>query len=406
MMGSIYSVGQVNSYIKDMFVQNALLRRINVRGEISNCTYHRTGHIYFSLKDHTGAISCVMFKGDSQSLTFQMQEGQKVVVSGNISVFERDGKYQLYAREIQLDGEGALYQQYMQLKRKLEALGLFSAEHKKPIPLYAGTIGIVTAPTGAAIRDIIKVSYRRNPYVQLILYPALVQGTQAAQSIVQGIRTLDAYGVDVIIVGRGGGSIEELWAFNEEPVARAIFACRTPVISAVGHETDTTIADLVADLRVPTPSAAAEQAVLEYRQLVNHMELLKNQLADRIEQKIHLYRQRLEHDRLRFLYAGPQHKLNEKKQYIAELMDRFPKEMQGKILDRKYQIGLLAERLDGISPLKKLQQGYSYTELSDGKAFRCLKQVEPGDMVTIHVTDGRVRARVEEMEALERNGQA
>lgn len=347
-----------------------------------------------------------MFKGDSQSLTFQMQEGQKVVVSGNISVFERDGKYQLYAREIQLDGEGALYQQYMQLKRKLEALGLFSAEHKKPIPVYAGTIGIVTAPTGAAIRDIIKVSYRRNPYVQLILYPALVQGTQAAQSIVQGIRTLDAYGVDVIIVGRGGGSIEELWAFNEEPVARAIFACRTPVISAVGHETDTTIADLVADLRVPTPSAAAEQAVLEYRQLVNHMELLKNQLADRIEQKIHLYRQRLEHDRLRFLYAGPQNKLNEKKQYIAELMDRFPKEMQGKILDRKYQIGLLAERLDGISPLKKLQQGYSYTELSDGKAFRCLKQVEPGDMVTIHVTDGRVRARVEEMEALERNGQA
>ena len=405
-MGSIYSVGQVNSYIKDMFVQNALLRRINVRGEISNCTYHRTGHIYFSLKDHTGAISCVMFKGDSQSLTFRMQEGQKVVVSGNISVFERDGKYQLYAREIQLDGEGALYQQYMQLKRKLEALGLFSAEHKKPIPVYAGTIGIVTAPTGAAIRDIIKVSYRRNPYVQLILYPALVQGTQAAQSIVQGIRTLDAYGVDVIIVGRGGGSIEELWAFNEEPVARAIFACRTPVISAVGHETDTTIADLVADLRVPTPSAAAEQAVLEYRQLVNHMELLKNQLADRIEQKIHLYRQRLEHDRLRFLYAGPQHKLNEKKQYISELMDRFPKEMQGKILDRKYQIGLLAERLDGISPLKKLQQGYSYTELSDGKAFRCLKQVQPGDMVTIHVTDGRVRARVEEMEALERNGQA
>ncbi len=405
-MGSIYSVGQVNSYIKNMFAQDALLRRINVRGEISNCTYHRTGHIYFSLKDHTGAISCVMFKGDSQSLTFRMQEGQKVVVSGNISVFERDGKYQLYAREIQLDGEGALYQQYMQLKRKLEALGLFSAEHKKPIPVYAGTIGIVTAPTGAAIRDIIKVSYRRNPYVQLILYPALVQGTQAAQSIVQGIRTLDAYGVDVIIVGRGGGSIEELWAFNEEPVARAIFACRTPVISAVGHETDTTIADLVADLRVPTPSAAAEQAVLEYRQLVNHMELLKNQLADRIEQKIHLYRQRLEHDRLRFLYSGPQNKLNEKKQYIAELMDRFPKEMQGKILDRKYQIGLLAERLDGISPLKKLQQGYSYTELSDGKAFRCLKQVEPGDMVTIHVTDGRVRARVEEMEALERNGQA
>lgn len=406
MTGNIYSVGQVNAYIKDIFVRDVMLRRINVRGEISNCTYHRSGHIYFSLKDHQGAISCVMFKGDSQSLAFRMQEGQKVVVSGGVSVYERDGKYQLYAREVQLDGEGALYQQYMQLKRRLEALGMFSAEHKKPIPMYAGTVGIVTAPTGAAVRDIIKVAYRRNPCVQLILYPALVQGEQAVPSIVKGIRTLDAYGVDVMIVGRGGGSIEELWAFNEEPVARAIFECRTPVISAVGHETDTTIADLVADLRAPTPSVAAEQAVVEYRQLMGGLELFRNQLADRLEQKIGVYRQRLENDRLRLLYVSPRNKLNEKKQYAAELSDRLSREMQEKLQARKHQVSLLAERLDGVSPLKKLRQGYSYTELSDGKALRSLRQIQSGDLVTIHVTDGRVRARVEEMEALERDGQA
>lgn len=406
MKKNVYSVGQVNQYISSMFKNDSVLKWIHVKGEISNCVHHRSGHIYFSLKDASGVLPCVMFRGDNQKLKFRMEEGQKVVATGDISIYERDGKYQLIARDMALDGEGDLYQRYMKLKRELEEMGMFSKEYKKPIPLYARTVGVVTAPTGAAVRDIIHITRRRNPYVQLILYPAVVQGAQAAESIVKGIRTLDAYGVDVMIVGRGGGSIEDLWAFNEEAVARAIFECRTPVISAVGHETDTTIADYVADLRAPTPSAAAEQAVVEYRQLMSRIDLARNQLADRLEQKIHLYRQRLENQKLRLLYASPRHKLNEKRQYVSELMERFPALMQQKLTDRKYEMRILAERLDGLSPLKKLQQGYSYAELPDGKALRRIAQVHAGDQVTIHVTDGTVRACVEETEALERNGQS
>lgn len=399
MTKNVYSVRQVNSYIKNMFVQDFMLKRIYVKGEISNCKYHTAGHIYFSLKDESGAIACVMFAGDRRGLAFRMQEGQKVIVLGSISVYERDGKYQLYAKEVVLDGEGVLYQRYVQLKRELEEMGMFSAQYKQPIPVYSRTVGIVTAPTGAAIRDIMNIARRRNPCVQLILYPAVVQGEQAASSIAKGIRTLDAYGVDVMIVGRGGGSIEDLWAFNEEEVARAIFACRTPVISAVGHETDTTIADLVADLRAPTPSAAAELAVTDYRQLMSGMELFRNQLADRLEQKISRYRQRLQHEKLRLMYVSPQYKLNARKQYLSELSDRFAQEMDRKLTDRKHRLQLCAGRLDGLSPVRKLSQGYSYTELSDKKALRSITQVQEGDPVLIHVTDGKVRARVEALEA-------
>ncbi|MCI8822436.1 MAG: exodeoxyribonuclease VII large subunit [Lachnospiraceae bacterium] len=399
MAKNVYTVRQVNAYIKNMFVQDYMLNRIYVKGEISNCKYHTSGHIYFSLKDESGAIACVMFAGDRRGLSFRMQEGQKVIVLGSISVYERDGKYQLYAKEIILDGEGALYQQYARLKRELEEMGMFAQEYKQPIPVYSRTVGVVTAPTGAAIRDIMNITARRNPCVQLILYPAVVQGEQAASSIAKGIRTLDAYGVDVMIVGRGGGSIEDLWAFNEEEVARAIFACRTPVISAVGHETDTTIADLVADLRAPTPSAAAELAVTDYRQLMSGMELFRNQLADRLEQKISRYRQRLQHEKLRLMYVSPQYKLNARKQYLSELSDRFAQEMDRKLTDRKHRLQLCAGRLDGLSPVRKLSQGYSYTELSDKKALRSITQVQEGDPVLIHVTDGKVRARVEALEA-------
>ena len=399
MAKNVYTVRQVNAYIKNMFVQDYMLNRIYVKGEISNCKYHTSGHIYFSLKDESGAIACVMFAGDRRGLSFRMQEGQKVIVLGSISVYERDGKYQLYAKEIILDGEGALYQQYARLKRELEEMGMFAQEYKQPIPVYSRTVGVVTAPTGAAIRDIMNITARRNPCVQLILYPAVVQGEQAASSIAKGIRTLDAYGVDVMIVGRGGGSIEDLWAFNEEEVARAIFACRTPVISAVGHETDTTIADLVADLRAPTPSAAAELAVTDYRQLMSGMELFRNQLADRLEQKISRYRQRLQHEKLRLMYVSPQYKLNARKQYLSELSDRFAQEMYRKLTDRKHRLQLCAGRLDGLSPVRKLSQGYSYTELSDKKALRSITQVQEGDPVLIHVTDGKVRARVEALEA-------
>ena len=394
MAKNVYSVAQVNRYIKNMFTQDFMLNRIYVKGEVSNCKYHTSGHIYFSLKDESGAIACVMFAGDRRSgLAFRMQEGQKVIVLGSVSVYERDGRYQLYAREIMPDGEGDLYRQFELLKKDLEEMGMFAQEFKQPIPFYSRTIGIVTAPTGAAIRDIMNISRRRNPYVQLVLYPALVQGEQAADSIVRGIRTLDQYGVDVIIAGRGGGSMEDLWAFNEEKVARAIFECRTPIISAVGHETDTTIADYVADLRAPTPSAAAELAVTDYWQLMSGLELYRNQLADRLEQKIHNDRQRAEYLRLRLLQASPEYQLREKKQYAADLEERLKRSMDQKLTDRKHKIALYAERLDGVSPLKKLQQGYSYTEASDGKALRSVSQVAPSDLLLIHVTDGETSGR-------------
>lgn len=388
-----------------MFVQDFMLNRIYVKGEVSNCKYHTSGHIYFSLKDESGAIACVMFAGERRTgLTFRMQEGQKVIVLGSVSVYERDGRYQLYAREILPDGEGDLYRRYEQLKRELEEMGMFSPEYKQPIPFYNRKIGIVTAPTGAAIRDIMNISRRRNPYVQLILYPALVQGEQAAESIVKGIQTLDAYGVDVMIVGRGGGSIEDLWAFNEEIVARAIFECRTPVISAVGHETDTTIADYVADLRAPTPSAAAELAVVDYRQLVESVRIFKNQLADRVEQKIVRNRDRARYLQARLLQASPQYQLREKRQYAADLNDKMRQAFSDKVKDRRHRLALYVERLDGCSPLKKLQQGYSYTESPDGKALTSITQVKEGDAVTIHVTDGTVVARTEGIRSLERNG--
>ena len=261
--GSVYSVAQVNRYIRNMFAQDYLLAGLAVTGEVSNCKYHTSGHIYFTLKDGEGTLNCVMFAGKRSGLSFHMENGQKVIVRGSVDVYQRTGSYQLYAREITLAGDGLLYQRFLELKARLEEMGMFDAGYKQPIPAYARCVGIVTAATGAAVRDIIQISKRRNPYVQLLLYPAQVQGDGAAQSIVRGIEMMGNMPIDVLIVGRGGGSIEDLWAFNEESVAQAIFQCPVPVISAVGHETDVTIADYVADLRAPTPSAAAELAVYD-----------------------------------------------------------------------------------------------------------------------------------------------
>ena len=274
-MKNTYSVGQVNRYIKNMFTQDYLLQKIYVKGEVSNCKYHTSGHIYFSLKDETGTLNCVMFAGHRRGLAFAMKNGDKVIVGGSVDVYERDGRYQMYAKEITLEGAGALYERYLALKQELEDMGMFAQEYKQPIPRFIRRLGVVTAPTGAAVQDIRNISYRRNPYLQIILYPALVQGAGAAESIVKGIQMLDKTDVDVIIVGRGGGSIEDLWAFNEEIVARAIFECSTPIISAVGHETDFTIADFAADLRAPTPSAAAELAVDDYRSVIEAVSIYR-----------------------------------------------------------------------------------------------------------------------------------
>ena len=403
-MAGVYTVSQVNAYIKNMFVQDYALNRISIKGEVSNVKYHTSGHIYFTLKDGKGALSAVMFASQRMGLSFPLKEGQQVVATGSVDVYERDGKYQLYAREIRLDGMGALFMEFVRLRNELQEMGMFSEEYKQPIPRYAKTVGIVTAPTGAAVRDIMNISQRRNPYVQLILYPALVQGDQAAESIVKGIRTLDNYGVDVMIVGRGGGSIEDLWAFNEEIVARAIFECRTPVISAVGHETDTTIADYVADLRAPTPSAAAELAVADVRQLLDGLELFHQQLLDRMEQKILVRREQAEYRRKLLQYASPRHQLNEKRQYAADLQEKLGQAMRQKVLERRHQVQILAQRLDGASPLKKLSQGYSYTQTQDGKALRSVEEVRPGEQVTIHVTDGKLFAQVLKTEKEERIG--
>lgn len=397
-MRNVYTVKQVNLYIKNMFTQDFMLNRIYVKGEVSNCKYHASGHIYFSLKDESGTIACIMFASARSGLSFRMREGQKVVVLGSVNVYERDGKYQLYANEIILEGAGLLYEKFEALKQELEEMGMFAEEYKQPIPKFAKTVGIVTAPTGAAVRDIIQIASRRNPYVQLILYPALVQGEGAADSIVRGIRMLEKQNVDVMIVGRGGGSIEDLWAFNEEKVARAIFECRVPVISAVGHETDTLISDYVADLRAPTPSAAAELAVYDHRQVSEQMEAFLSWMRRQMRLKTMLERRRLEQLELRLKHTHPQQKLNENRQILQELENRLRDRMQMLLEENKHRLAIYTEQIDGLSPLKKLSQGYSYTELADGENVRSVQQVKDGQEISVYVTDGKIKARIVEVE--------
>lgn len=397
-MRNVYTVKQVNLYIKNMFTQDFMLNRIYVKGEVSNCKYHASGHIYFSLKDESGTIACIMFASARSGLSFRMREGQKVVVLGSVNVYERDGKYQLYANEIILEGAGLLYEKFEALKQELEEMGMFAEEYKQPIPKFAKTVGIVTAPTGAAVRDIIQIASRRNPYVRLILYPALVQGEGAADSIVRGIRMLEKQNVDVMIVGRGGGSIEDLWAFNEEKVARAIFECRVPVISAVGHETDTLISDYVADLRAPTPSAAAELAVYDHRQVSEQMEAFLSRMRRQMRLKTMLERRRLEQLELRLKHTHPQQKLNENRQILQELENRLRDRMQMLLEENKHRLAIYTEQIDGLSPLKKLSQGYSYTELADGENVRSVQQVKDGQEISVYVTDGKIKARIVEVE--------
>ena len=395
-MRNVYSVKQVNAYIKNMFTQDFMLNRIYVKGEVSNCKYHTSGHIYFSLKDESGAIACIMFAGQRSGLSFRMQDGQQVIVLGTVTTYERDGKYQLYAKEIILDGAGLLYERFEALKKELSEMGMFAQEYKQPIPRFAKRVGIVTAPTSAAIRDIMNISARRNPYVQLILYPALVQGEGAAASIVRGIETLEKQDVDVIIVGRGGGSIEDLWAFNEEVVARAIFHCKTPVISAVGHETDTTIADYVADLRAPTPSAAAELAVFEYQAVANYLEDKRLQLKRGIYQKIQLERMKIERYNMKMRYLHPRTVLQKQQQRCMELEQKLRLRMDEKLTRTKQKLAIYIERMRGLSPLTKLNQGFSYVASGEGKAIKSIQDVNIEDSLTIYVTDGLVKAKVQE----------
>lgn len=425
-MASVYTVSQVTAYIRNMFTQDFALNRISIRGEVSNCKYHTSGHIYFTLKDGGAQIAAVMFAGQRKGLDFELREGQEVTVSGTVDVYERDGRYQLYAKEITREGKGDLFRQFEKLRNELEEMGMFDSCYKQPIPKYARKVGIVTAGTGAAIRDIMNISARRNPYVQLVLYPALVQGEQAKYSIAKGIETLDRMGLDVLIVGRGGGSIEDLWAFNEEMVARAIFNCTTPVISAVGHETDVTIADYVADLRAPTPSAAAELAVFDYGQFVEQVNLYRQVLERSMERRLEKLHFRLDQCSMRLKLLSPERQLNDRRQRLADMESRLVRMMEEglgasrlRLEDRrrrlearmasgltegKHRLALLSGRLDGLSPLKKLGGGYGFVTDVRGRALTSITQAEPGDIIRISVKDGRADARVVETESVKLPG--
>ncbi len=393
-MQNVYTVAQVNSYIKNMFTQDYMLQSVSVKGEVSNCKYHTSGHIYFTLKDLSGTIACVMFAGSRSGLTFRLEEGLQVIAAGRIDVYERDGKYQLYAQKITRQGIGDLYVRFEQLKRELEERGMFAAEYKRRIPKYIRTLGVVTAQTGAAVRDIINIAGRRNPCVQIILYPAVVQGEAAAPSIINGIHALEALGVDVIIVGRGGGSIEDLWAFNEESVAQAVFDCTVPVISAVGHETDTTITDYVADLRAPTPSAAAELAVYDIRELSERLGTLRESYRRVMKRKLREAALQLQNRRTRLHYLSPLSQIREKRNFAMKLEEAFEDAMDRRLAEKKQRLLLYIERMKGLSPLEKLRQGYAYAATAEGKTFVSVEQVRNGERLKVYVTDGFVEADV------------
>jgi exodeoxyribonuclease VII large subunit len=415
-MAGIYSVTQINAYIKNMFAQDFALNRISVKGEVSNCKYHTSGHIYFTLKDGSSSMAAVMFAGHRKGLAFKLEEGQQVVVKGSVEVYERDGRYQLYAREITGEGTGDLFERFRKLRDELEEMGMFSPEYKKTIPKYGTAIGIVTAPAGAAIRDIMNIASRRNPYVQLYLYPALVQGENAKESIVKGIETLDKMGLDVLIVGRGGGSIEDLWAFNEEVVARAVFNCTTPVISAVGHETDVTITDYVADMRAPTPSAAAELAVFDYSLFEGQTEMYGRTLLRTMERKVERCRFHRNQYALKLKLYDPKRRIHESRQRLADMEDK----LKGLILSKaasdreraeeeklrmrnliekqavrdRHRLELFISRLEAESPLKRMGGGYGFVTDEKDKRIDSVKQVKTGDRIGIRLRDGSMEATV------------
>ncbi len=414
----IYSVGQVNHYIKGMFSNDILLSSLFVRGEVSNCKYHTSGHIYFSLKDGSGTLSCVMFAGQRKGLSFRMKDGDTVIVGGTVDVYERGGSYQMYAREIRLEGAGLLYERFLALKQELKDMGMFDPMYKRPIPPYATRIGVVTAPTGAAIRDIQNIAHRRNPFVSIILYPALVQGDGAADSIVRGIRTLDQMNLDVLIVGRGGGSLEDLWAFNEESVAHAIFEAQTPIVSAVGHETDTTIADYVADLRAPTPSAAAELCVFDYQAFTDTIHRYETAMSSALHRVLIDLKGKERYYAVRLEAQSPSARLNNERRRAADLAAALERALldtlsRTKARAEEYRVmeqlmlrtlemnrrrsDLLIERMKGLNPLDRLKSGYAYVSDKDLHAVTTVSQVQAGDTLRIHVTDGTIETEVKEI---------
>lgn len=394
MTGKSYSVSQINGYIKNLISNDYLLGDINIKGEVSNCKYHSSGHIYFTLKDATGSIMAVMFRSNVYSgLSFKLTDGQLVIANGSINVYERDGRYQLYVKSVQLDGTGNLYEEYERLKQKLYEQGLFEFDIKKPIPRYPKKVGIVTAGTGAAIQDIMNIAKRRNPFVQLVLYPAKVQGDGAAEDIVNGIKVLDGMGLDTIIIGRGGGSIEDLWAFNEEIVAWAIYNAHTPIISGTGHEIDNTIADYVADLRAPTPSAACELAIPDVMTFIHQIDKLQQDITRHMYNKIDRLNSNLMAYEKQLRILNPKQRLLQKKQYIDELYDKLTRLMKQQYDSRMNKLMLLSSRINGMSPTAKLVNGFGYITKGED-AVLSANQVSVGDEINITLHDGIINATV------------
>ena len=395
-MKNVYTVAQINTYIKNMFTQDFMLKSVYIKGEVSNCKYHTSGHLYFSLKDASGTIACVMFARQRSGLKFQMGDGMQVIVLGSVNVYERDGKYQIYAETIINEGVGVLYERFEALKKELEEMGMFAPEYKRSIPKFAKKIGVVTASTGAAVQDIIQIATRRNPFIQIVVYPALVQGDGAVQSIVKGIEMFNKSDVDVLIVGRGGGSIEDLWAFNEKIVAEAIFQSDKPVISAVGHETDFTIADYVADMRAPTPSAAAELAVYEISRLdeknVDYALRIKKAMKFRLQRE----REKIEILNWKLKQMHPKQKLMENQQRLDGLTERMRQLMQDKIQKDRHKVEVYIAKIKANSPLDKLKQGFSYVENEEAYAVKSVKDINLGHQLKIYVSDGIIKATVTE----------
>jgi exodeoxyribonuclease VII large subunit len=394
----ILSVSNVNTYIKQLMDKDFILKQVSVQGEVSNFKAHSSGHLYFTLKDYDSAISCVMFKTYASSMGFDLENGQKIIVQGAVSVYERSGQYQIYIKHIMVDGLGKLYQAFEALKKRLTIEGLFRDDIKKPIPIYAKHIGIVTSDTGAAIKDIVQVARRRNPYIKLTLYPSLVQGPDAAMNIVKGIDFFNTQSsVDTIIIGRGGGSIEDLWPFNEESVARAIYKSTIPIISAVGHETDFTIADFVADFRAPTPSAAAEIAVFDYDQfqsvLLQYRLLLKQAMQRQLNDK----KKSLEYLKLQIENLHPMKKYERKYQYIGELEDRLKLHMQHLLQNKRHRVTLLSEQLKGLSPMQRLKEGYVYLSDFELNKITSVSQLKVDEEIHLTLGDGTARATINQI---------
>ena len=393
-MSEVVSVSQLNRYIGNMFLMERNLKNISVKGEVSNCNYNSSGHIYFTIKDSQSQIPCTMFKNQQHGLSFRLKEGLSVIVTGNVSVYERGGRYQLNAVHIAEDGTGKLYEEYEKLKKRLQEEGLFDSAKKNNIPRFAKKIGIVTSPTGAVIQDIMNVASRRNPFIQLILYPAKVQGDGAAQSVIEGIKYFENTDVDTVIIGRGGGSIEDLWAFNEEALARVIAACKKPVISAVGHETDTTIADFAADLRAPTPSAAAELAVYDYLEFEGVMRGAAYTLNNCLNNKINYSRVSVDKYQALLQKLSPEGVLNQRRMQAADIARQLQNIMENRINSARHKLALYAEEMKGLSPLYKLKGGFSYVEDADGSNIVSVKQVKEKDRLIITVSDGKIETDV------------